>query len=210
VEPRDLLKIFQTNAYPLGNTENFGLFPIISRINSACNPNVHFNFDLSRRKATIYCIRKIHRDEEILNCYIDYLMPKSKRISYLFDHFGFKCGCDVCSLRDSAEILDNNQRISLVELDNNIKEAVNAADYKDAYDMLLKKFLLIDKNSFLRNNPTLLYHTELDAYFVCLKINSSLGIDCNRWLESALKHVVLAKGPLSREAVHIKSMMNPN
>ena len=92
------LNIFRTNAYPAG-LNAAGVFPQISRLNSACNPNVHYNYDTKRNVSTVYAIRPIIAQTEILNCYIGLFMPRKARLEYLMRNFGFHCDCSTCRLQ---------------------------------------------------------------------------------------------------------------
>ena len=52
------LQIYSTNAYPMG-PDRSGIFPLISRLNNECTPNVHYNYDERRQCATIHAISPI-------------------------------------------------------------------------------------------------------------------------------------------------------
>jgi hypothetical protein len=119
----DLLGRFQTNAYPtsyLGKRQA-SIFPTISRINSECCANVHFNFNAQCNHATVYAIRDIKKDEEILNCYIGSYQSRADRQEYLFSKFGFRCSCRVCTLTGPALIGSDRNRVRLQELREEIE-----------------------------------------------------------------------------------------
>lgn len=119
----DLLGRFQTNAYPtsyLGKRQA-SIFPTISRINSDCCANVHFNFNAQCNHATVYAIRDIKKDEEILNCYIGSYQSRADRQEYLFSKFGFRCSCRVCMLTGPALVGSDRNRVRLQELREEIE-----------------------------------------------------------------------------------------
>lgn len=134
----DLLGRFQTNAYPTSYLEKrqASVFPTISRINSECYANVHFNFNAQCNHATVYAIRDMKKDEEILNCYIGSYQSRTDRQEYLFSKFGFRCSCRVCMLTGHALVGSDRNRVRLQEL-------------RDEIEGLLKRSTLIDSNGVL-------------------------------------------------------------
>ena len=93
------LQIYSTNAYPMG-PDRSGIFPLISRLNSECKPNAHFNYDENRQRATIHAISPITKGSEIVNCYIGLYLSRVERRQYLQRSFGFHCTCPACEPRE--------------------------------------------------------------------------------------------------------------
>jgi hypothetical protein len=91
------IHIYQTNAYPCGR-EKSGIFPLLSRFNSHCIPNVHYNYNDKKGKSTMYCISSVKRGDEIVTCYTGLFLPKIERMRYLWGNFGFPCSCKSCTL----------------------------------------------------------------------------------------------------------------
>lgn len=111
-----ILEIYRTNAYPAGPHAS-AIFPEISRLNSACRPNVHYHFDEARNLATVHAIERIPASSEILNCYISLLMARSARRTYLKQNFGFECGCAACSLEGLSLQQSDFRRQKLLALE---------------------------------------------------------------------------------------------
>ena len=109
------LDVFRTNAYPAG-PETAGIFPAISRLNSACVPNVHNAWDPQRRVSSVRAVRPIPRGAELLNCYIGLYLPFAERQRYLQTHFGFACGCAACSLGEAERQESDGRRVRLQSL----------------------------------------------------------------------------------------------
>ena len=99
------LQIYSTNAYPMG-PDRSGIFPLISRLNSECIPNVHYNYDERRQRATIHAISPITKGNEIVNSYIGLFLSRTERQQYLQRSFGFRCTCQACEPRDIQTSLD--------------------------------------------------------------------------------------------------------
>ena len=64
-------------------------------------PSAEFRWNERLSRQEIRAIRNINIGEEITLCYftIEIMeMSKEDRQAYMEDHYGFKCGCEVCSL----------------------------------------------------------------------------------------------------------------
>ena len=80
--------IIQTNALPLGKDGSHGaIFPLISRINHSCLPNVHHNWNPRKEMETIYALKDIEPGEEILTSYIDLYNDRESRQKLLKNSF---------------------------------------------------------------------------------------------------------------------------
>jgi hypothetical protein len=134
------LFIFRTNAYPT-NENTAGIFPTISRINSECNPNVHYHYNQETKRSTIYAINDIDKNAEILNCYIG-ILPRHERQSYLLEHFGFVCNCKICMKSDNDLVESDQRRIDLMNLEIQTQDLINSDngyDKKEAMKLIDKR-----------------------------------------------------------------------
>ena len=86
--------LVSTNSLPLGDTERCGIFTTICRINHNCLPNTHFSWN--DPCGNIHALQDISVGEEITIRYDD-REPRLERRTFLKDHFGFDCNCDLCS-----------------------------------------------------------------------------------------------------------------
>ena len=132
VHEEDLLAIFRSNAYPFNST-SAAVYPVISRINSECKPNVHYHCD-NQRYGYVHAIREIEPGEEITNCYIGQLLTRSARQDYLHRHFGFYCDCIVCRKTGDALVADDQLRASIateIESIRNIADADAVSSSRD-------------------------------------------------------------------------------
>jgi hypothetical protein len=73
----------------------------------------------------VHAIRDIEPGEEITNCYIGQLLPRSARQEYLQRHFGFRCDCIVCSKTGSALDVDDQLRASIAKDLESIRTAIS-------------------------------------------------------------------------------------
>lgn len=78
------------------------IFPKISMLNHACDPNIRNSFD--GPFLSIHATRDIAENEEIFNCYgPNYkLMSKTDRQTVLKQQYCFDCNCDKCSNDDQT------------------------------------------------------------------------------------------------------------
>lgn len=71
-----------------------GICFIGTRINHSCDPNVTYYKD--DNKLVFKTIKSINKDEELLESYINYDLPKSERQKLLLERYGFVCKCNKC------------------------------------------------------------------------------------------------------------------
>ena len=182
--------IYRTNAYPAGAGKS-GIFPVISRLNSHCTPNVHYSWNEKRNKSTIYSVTKILKGEEIVNCYIGLYIIRLERMRYLWTNFGFSCSCKTCSLTGIAQEESDKRRLALESYEEMTVTAILEKKKNLALDLVaLRLENLIEEG--LSNSITL-FKCEYDAFLavVCpLSSTSSLvddissSADCTNTTES--------------------------
>lgn len=157
------IDIFRTNAYPT-TKQTAGIFPFISRINSECNPNVHYSFNEETNRATIYAIKDIESNSEILNSYIGLFLSFKERQEYLLKHFGYICNCQVCKKNETEREMSDKRRISLMDMDNEMKYLLQNETYDSQHAMKLvrKTLKLLEQEEI--NCPSTLYKVEEIAF----------------------------------------------
>ncbi len=117
-----VMSIFSINAFTIANehgqTTGWAIFPIASRINHSCVPNVHNSYNSTINLRMIHAIRLITAEEEITTTYIGSSNPAYKRQQEL-EPYGFRCSCSSCetSLEDTAS---DTRRERIVELNRDI------------------------------------------------------------------------------------------
>ncbi|OCH86600.1 SET domain-containing protein [Obba rivulosa] len=107
------LAIFQTNAVSAG--QNVGIFPRMARLNHGCSSAFNAVYTWREREGAIvvHALKPIKEGEELLTTYTDTKRPRDARRQFLQQHYGFHCGCAVCSLpTDLSEVSD--KRLSAI------------------------------------------------------------------------------------------------
>lgn len=113
--------IFKTNALPMDSDS--GVFALISRINHSCLRNVHHYWNETKGVETVYALKDIEFNQEILTCYIDPFCKKEKRRALLVEKFNFECKCELCSIEDeTAQRHSDKQRNLIQTLDSEIPQ----------------------------------------------------------------------------------------
>lgn len=77
-----LYAIYQTNAVRLGDDQESGtgVFPITSRINHSCNPNLQIHYVPETQKLVVHTVRRISKGEELTtNCHSRSYRTRKKR-----------------------------------------------------------------------------------------------------------------------------------
>lgn len=125
------MAIFKTNGLPLGVDSPLGaIFPNISRINHSCLPNVNHYWNETKGMETIYALRDIAANEEILTAYKCPYCDTAARQAMLKEDFQFECKCQICSLEDKVAQKRSDVRRNLIKtLDAEIFDV--AADQPD-------------------------------------------------------------------------------
>lgn len=88
-----------------------GIFPIVSRLNHSCTPNVQHSYNATIGREVVHAIRDIQKDEEIVTSYVPLQRPASTRDEDLAKKWGFECKCDICSGSDRAKSDIRRQRL---------------------------------------------------------------------------------------------------
>ncbi len=68
--------------------------PMVAKFNHSCTPNIEFNFNQQNGTMVVKAIKNIKKGYEI---YDSYLVNKdlTNHDKYLYEHYGFVCGCTV-------------------------------------------------------------------------------------------------------------------
>ena len=162
--------IYRTNAYPAGPGKS-GLFPTISRLNSHCTPNVHYNWNENTGRSTIYSVSKISKGDEIVNCYIGLYMPRLERMRYLWGNFGFSCSCKTCSLTGQEQEDSDKRRMTLESLEEMTVTAILEKKKHLALDLVNLRLENLAEEGLV--NAVTLYKCEYDAFLSITALNSS-------------------------------------
>ncbi|XMA14635.1 hypothetical protein WAI453_007426 [Rhynchosporium graminicola] len=112
--------VLLTNAFSAkfgSNKEGFGIVvPEAARLNHDCRPNARFAFDTSTLSHKVHAARDIMPGEELTFSYLDEKQTFSARQEQLEAHWGFKCGCKLCSASEDLRDLSDRRlrRISVL------------------------------------------------------------------------------------------------
>jgi SET domain len=162
--------IYRTNAYPAGPGKS-GLFPLISRLNSHCTPNVHYNWNENTGSSTIYSVSKISKGDEIVNCYIGLYISRLERMRYLWGNFGFSCSCKTCSLMGEEQEESDKRRMTLESLEEMTVTAILEKKKHLALDLVDQRLGILAEEGL--DNAVTLYKCEYDAFLSITALNSS-------------------------------------
>ena len=125
-EQQSLLGTWMTNGLPI-NYEQSGssadlfreaaVFATVCRLNHACRPNCHHEWNTRLGRATVHALRDIEAGEELFIYYLPHRgMERAERQARLAEHFGFTCCCSACSLTADALTESDARRRAMGEL----------------------------------------------------------------------------------------------
>ncbi|KAL7467925.1 hypothetical protein ACHAXS_008156 [Conticribra weissflogii] len=151
-DEKRLLGIIKTNAYFSTDKKGLGLYPIISRFNHSCTPNVGYGFDGWNMR--LYTTRDVEEGEELNTCYSDmvYFHTREMRKLFLKTKFNFDCVCKGCnpdpsslssSCCDGETITEKQPQSPNQQQDNIIKEKMRKSDDRRSRLQFLSQMLSI-------------------------------------------------------------------
>ena len=161
--------IAQTNGFDIGTTT--GIFPILTRVNHACRPNINYFWDKHERIMKVYAQQYIEDGQEIFNSYIFLLADTKTRQKNLNDSFKFVCKCQLCSRKNVSEAkLSDRRRNQILEFIEDLKK-LEFVDPRKALKKLDKAFELLNLEDMMYNATYVgtvneLYLSVLVKYFL--------------------------------------------
>lgn len=108
--------IFLTNNLSMGEQLGRGIFPLFSRMNHSCRPNIYEYYWPSLHKLYIRASEDIGAGDQLFSTYISLLLPLRQRRKAL-KPWGFICQCSAC-LDSELEVLRDRS----CEVDDTIEE----------------------------------------------------------------------------------------
>jgi hypothetical protein len=121
--------ICQTNVIQLGDdeTSGSGVFPLASRINHSCVPNLQIHYIPENKKLVAHAVRHINKGEELTINYYTVVWMSRRRRDSVFGHSNFKCVCRACT--GSQATASQVRRENMVALEYDL----SAFDRPDRY-----------------------------------------------------------------------------
>jgi hypothetical protein len=140
---KNLLGTWQTNGLPINydngqprqgqqvgeRTREAAVFANVCRLNHACAPNCHHEWNERLGRETVHTVRNVRAGEELTICYLPPRgLEQQARRHRLMANFGFMCTCRLCELRGEAlQRSDTRQRaIGELSRDADISMGVEA------------------------------------------------------------------------------------
>ncbi|RPD54918.1 SET domain-containing protein [Lentinus tigrinus ALCF2SS1-7] len=199
------LGIFKTNALPCGDhdeskgvaADTGGLFPLGSRFNSSCEPNITNYWDANGHQITFWAVRDIAEGEELCICYGTLLANRAERRAKLQSYFRFVCNCVACAREGAALKASDDRRVTISRLYDEIagcesKPAVGIRKVKEALKLLEAENLPDSYGDF--------YY---DALQFCISVADVRN--AKAWARKAWEGYCVTCGPNSREAAKMKT-----
>ncbi|KAH7092412.1 hypothetical protein FB567DRAFT_614340 [Paraphoma chrysanthemicola] len=121
--------VMKTNAFgsTVVDVSTRALFPLISRINHACNPNSFVMFSRAGVSMAIKAYRDIEEGEEITISYLLLGIPSHKR-THLLSRWGFTCTCALCSLPPQEKKASDLRRVMIAQAEEKIIQLAESYD----------------------------------------------------------------------------------
>lgn len=89
----------------VGGAYGSGIFPLYSRVNHSCVPNIHNSYNPNIQRLTTYALRDIAAGEQIFTSYLDSACRTGQqRRQMTLDMWGFVCACHACTDESSEPL----------------------------------------------------------------------------------------------------------
>jgi len=135
-EEKSILGIFFTNDMNFTD-DSAALFPLMARVNHACQPNADFICRPRKGVQDLVATRLINEGEEIFISYLPAMAegsaPTKVRQSYVREWYGFSCLCKQCCVKDLDKI-----RSKIIDLQDKGIETLTSSECKDLIENLIK------------------------------------------------------------------------
>ncbi|EPE10703.1 mannose-6-phosphate isomerase-like protein [Ophiostoma piceae UAMH 11346] len=128
----ELDAILGTNTISLSlgmNELHLGLYPELSRINHACNPNAYYRFSPRTLAIEVVAYRNIQPNEEITISYAQLTQSRTHRRDFLQSNWHFNCSCSLCRADPDSTTLSEDRRRDMRKLQGTLVEASRGGDY---------------------------------------------------------------------------------
>ena len=169
-QPKEFSGILDTNLFQTGSIS--AILPKLTRLNHACRPNVHYNWDNLRHVMLVHAQDDIEEGQEIYDSYIYFGSDTETRMSSLLNSYKFICTCQVCSRNNKTEVeLSDHRRGRIEELKKQSQE------YETSDPYLAVK--LLEEVLEIFNLEDLMYYAQYPGSIneLCLKILVNVPID---------------------------------
>ncbi|ERT00888.1 hypothetical protein HMPREF1624_02122 [Sporothrix schenckii ATCC 58251] len=124
--------ILGTNTISLAlgmNQLHLGLYPELSRINHACNPNAYYRFSHRTLSIEVVAYRDIQPGEEITISYAQLTLSRTERRAFLQNNWHFNCSCSLCRADPDAMTLSEDRRRDMRKLQATLVQASRSGEY---------------------------------------------------------------------------------
>lgn len=136
--------IMKTNAFII-SPDKAGIFPILSRINHACRPNINYYWNETEQTMRVIVTRTVERDDELSINYVYTFRAREERRRELREYFNFECQCHLCSLSDGRRSDEIDRLLSRVDKIFTHKLAGNVAKKLKFYEETMKNLDKLDE-----------------------------------------------------------------
>ncbi|KAI1101873.1 SET domain-containing protein [Jackrogersella minutella] len=94
---------------------HLGIFPLASRINHDCRPNVFWRYSIRTLTVQVIAMRDIKVGDEITQSYVPLGLSYSDREEDL-NHWGFRCTCSLCASSKRQRAVSDQHREQLQDI----------------------------------------------------------------------------------------------
>ncbi|KAK7707978.1 hypothetical protein SLS64_006800 [Diaporthe eres] len=121
--------IFLANRMGMGRGRMYGqgLFPLHSRINHSCSPNVVSSYNQTIDRLTVHTARDIKAGDEVLNEYTNGTFRRRIDRQAVMEIWGFECQCKACTNLEEEALRDHMVDLEMSLLHENHPDLPNTS-----------------------------------------------------------------------------------
>lgn len=124
---------FGSNSFNM-TAHTSGIFPIASRMNHSCIPNVYHTWNQHINRLTVHALQNIAQGEELLTTYIPAILTWDQRNDdEHLGHYGFTCDCPACDPKSEFFKQSDFRRTSAVAIEEHLASYFASGSPKDAF-----------------------------------------------------------------------------
>ncbi|KAI0761262.1 hypothetical protein BD413DRAFT_617143 [Trametes elegans] len=197
-----LVGLWLTNALPCGTADDpdgeeegvEGIFPVASRFNTSCRPNVYPWWNPLVQKLSFRAVRDVDEGEELCIPSLELLAPHQTRQMIYRDHLNFECRCEACDVADYEWLERDRRRSEIVRIR---REAHDYVDPSFALRKIRRAIELLKEEGILELYGNIFY---MHGYRFCALAGDAES--ARAWAQKAWEVECITKGPESESACH--------
>jgi hypothetical protein len=128
--------IFRSNSFDM-TPHTSGIFPVASRMNHSCIPNVYHTWNSNINRLTVHALKNITPGEELLTTYIPAVLTLEQRNDEEhLGNYGFTCTCPACNPKSKFFKESVFRRASAIAIEEQLASYFAFGSLRDSFGLV--------------------------------------------------------------------------